>query len=143
MSPFLGFWFMDARASHPRTPPSLLLRLRGGKDALRLRAHPLEVHAQALEDACGDALALTDEAEEQVLRADVGVVQAPRLVDGELDHLLGARSQADLTRRRAVAPTRGRRRRRCRRASADDEESVPVGVDGDGVALTDLAVEHL
>src|SRR5581483_1153612 len=45
------------------------------EDAGGLGADALEVHAEALEDAGGDALALADEAEEQVLRADVVVVQ--------------------------------------------------------------------
>ena len=59
--------------------------------------------AQALEHARGDALALTDEPEQQVLGADVVVVEAPRLVHRQLDHLLGARGQPDVAGDRAVA----------------------------------------
>ena len=79
------------------------LRLRLSEDASGLAAHPLQVHAEALEHARRDALALADEAEQQVLGADVGVVEAARLVDGQLDHALGARGQADLATGGAIA----------------------------------------
>ena len=107
---------LPARAASVRLMPSwstvgvLLARLspvgacgRLRKDADDLVADLVEVHAEALEDAGGDALALADEAEEQVLGADVVVVEPARFVDGELDHLLGARSQADLADDRPVA----------------------------------------
>ena len=61
-----------------------------------LRAHLLQADAQALQHAGGDALALAHQPEQQVLGADVVVVQPPRLVHRQLDHLLGARRQADL-----------------------------------------------
>ena len=60
---------------------------------------------ERLEDTGGDPLALADEAEEQVLRADVVVAEAARLVDGQLDDALGARRQADLADDRAIAAT--------------------------------------
>ena len=63
----------------------------------------VEVDAERLEDAGGDALALADEAEQQVLRADVVVAEAARLVDGQLDDALRARRQADLADDRPVA----------------------------------------
>ena len=69
-------------------------RLR--KDSDDLVADLVEVHAQALEHAGGDALALAHEPEEQVLRADVVVAEPARLVDRELDDPLGARRQAHL-----------------------------------------------
>ena len=105
-------------------PAPLLLDWR--QDVDDLGAHLLEVDAEALEHAGGDALALADEAEEQVLGADVVVVEAPRLVDGQLDHLLGARRQADLADDRPVA-------------AADDE------LDGgaDLVELDAQVLEHL
>src|SRR5215212_6973808 len=85
------------------------LRLLGRPDARALRqdaddlvANLVEVDAERLEDARGDALALADEAEEQVLRADVVVAEAARLVDRELDHALRARGQADLADNRTV-----------------------------------------
>ena len=73
------------------------------EDAGRLGADALEVDAEAFEDAGGDAFAFADEAEEQVLGADVAVVQAARLVDRELDDLLGARGEADFAEHGAVA----------------------------------------
>ena len=83
-----------------------LLGRRAGGRALRqdpddLVADLVEVDAERLEDAGGDALALADEAEEQVLRADVVVAEAAGLVDGELDDALGAGRQARPRRRPA------------------------------------------
>ena len=63
----------------------------------------VEVHTQGFEHAGGDALAFADEAEQQVLGADVVVAQAASLVDGQLDDALGTRGQADLTDDRAIA----------------------------------------
>ena len=86
------------------------LRLRGGPGRRALREDPdhlvadlVEVHAEGLEHAGGDPLALADEAQEQVLGADVVVAQAAGLVDGELDDPLGARRQAHLADDRAIA----------------------------------------
>ena len=89
---------------------ALRLRRRPGGRALRQDADDLvadlvEVDAERLEDAGGDPLALADEAEQQVLRADVVVAEAARLVDGELDDALGARGQPDLADDRAIAAT--------------------------------------
>ena len=78
-------------------------RARLRQDADDLVADLVEVDAERLEDAGGDALALADEAEQQVLRADVVVAEAAGLVDGELDDALGARRQADLTDDRPIA----------------------------------------
>src|SRR6266511_532314 len=53
-----------------------------------------------LEDPGGNALALADEPEEQMLRPDVVVVEADGLILRELDHLLGPGAQRDLARGR-------------------------------------------
>ena len=89
---------------------ALGLRRRAGGRALRedpddLVAHLVQANAQRFQDACGDPLALADQAEQQVLGADVVVSQAARLVDGELDDPLGARRQADLADHRAIPAT--------------------------------------
>ena len=77
--------------------------LSEGRDDLM--AHLLERDAERLEDAGGDALALPDQPEEEVLGADVAVPELPRFIDRELDDLLRARRQGDLTRRgRGVTP---------------------------------------
>ena len=110
---------LPARAASVRLIPSwstvgvLLVRLVSwagpaeralGQDADHLVADLVEVHAEGLQDARRDAFALADEAKQQVLRADVVVPEAARLVDGELDHALGPRRQADLSDDRPVAP---------------------------------------
>ncbi len=125
------------------------LRLLGtgaGGGALRqdpddLVADLVEVDAQRLEDAGGDPLALADQAEEQVLRADVVVAEPASLVDGELDDALRARGEPDLTDDRAVA-------------TADDELDgrpdlgeldvhVLEDARGDTLALADEAEEQM
>ena len=44
-----------------------------------LLAHPVEVGAELLQHLGGDALALADQAEQDVLGADVGVAELQRL----------------------------------------------------------------
>ena len=63
----------------------------------------VEVDAERLEDAGGDALALADEAEQQMLRADVVVAEAAGLVDRQLDDPLRAWRQPDLADDRPIA----------------------------------------
>ena len=87
------------------------LRLLGGRpgrralrqDADDLVADLVEVDAQGLQDARRDPFTLPDEAEEQMLGADVVVTEPAGLVDGQLDHALGARCQAHLADDRPVA----------------------------------------
>ena len=62
----------------------------------------VQVHAERLEHARGDALALAHEAQQQMLCADVVVSEPAGLVDGELDHALRTRREADLADDRAV-----------------------------------------
>ena len=92
-----------------RLAAALGLAAAGARGA-RLREHAddfvadlVEVDAERLEDAGGDALPFADQAEQQMLRADVVVAEATGLVDGQLDDALGARGQPDLTDDRAVA----------------------------------------
>src|SRR6478609_9987630 len=61
--------------------------LAGADNADNLGAHALHGDVQGLEDACGKALLLTEEAEEDVLGPDVVVLERPRLLLGEDDHL--------------------------------------------------------
>jgi hypothetical protein len=78
----------------------LALALRNAlvEDARGLGADLVQRHAKAFEHASGDALTLTHDADEQVLCADVVVAQSTCFVDGQLDDLLGAGRQADVTR---------------------------------------------
>src|SRR6478609_3114961 len=61
--------------------------LAGADNADNLGAHALHGDVQGLEDACGKALLLTEKAEEDVLGPDVVVLERPRLLLGEDDHL--------------------------------------------------------
>ena len=68
--------------------------LRAGADLL-LDFHPdgLEIEAHLLQDVDGDALAQLDQAEQQMLGADVIVVEAVRFFAGQREDLLGARRE--------------------------------------------------
>ena len=52
----------------------------------------LDIHVQVLQDAGGDAIAFAQQAEQDVLGADVSVVERLRFLGGEREHLLHARS---------------------------------------------------
>src|SRR2546428_2225440 len=72
------------------------LRARVVQQALDLGAHLLQRCAEILEDVRGDALALDQESEQQVLGAHVVVAHPPRFLKGDLDDLLDARRRNDL-----------------------------------------------
>ncbi len=61
-----------------------------------LLAHALAVDAELEEHARRHPLALANEAEQQMLGADVVVAEEPRLLDGELEDAFGARRERDL-----------------------------------------------
>src|SRR6185503_20051207 len=63
-------------------------------DVLHLLAHGVERDAERLERLGGDALALVDQAEQDVLGADVVVVEHLRLFLGEDHHSSGAVREA-------------------------------------------------
>ena len=94
---YLVFLFA-AEGTNVRLPPLFMKYLDG------LRAHLLQIDAQALQHAGGDALAFAHQAQQQMLGADVMMIQAARFIDGQLDHLFGARRQADFAQHDAVAP---------------------------------------
>ena len=125
---------------------ALRLRRRAGGRALRqdpddLVADLVEVDAERLEDTGGDPLALADEAEEQVLRADVVVAEAAGLVDGQLDDALGPWRQPDLADDRAVAATDDELDRRPHLRQLDVH--VLEDARGDTLALADEAEEQM
>ena len=79
----------------------LLARCRPGPLVARqqlddLLADPGQVGAQLDEHLGGHALALTDEAEEDVLGADVVVAELQRLAQRQLEDLLGPRGEGDV-----------------------------------------------
>jgi hypothetical protein len=82
----------SAGACPPARRRRLLLALVAGEQLDDLLAHPVQVGAELDQHLGGDALALTDEAEQDVLGADVVVAELQRLAQGQLEHLLGARA---------------------------------------------------
>jgi len=75
-----------------------LLHGRVVQQALDLVADLLQVRAQILEHVRRDSLTLDEQAQQQMLGADVVVPHPPRLFEGDLDHLLHARGTAECSR---------------------------------------------
>ena len=68
-----------------------------------LLADPVEVGAELDQHLGGDALALADQAEQDVLGADVVVAELQRLAQRQLQHLLGPRRERDVPGRGLLA----------------------------------------
>ena len=93
----------DGAPSARRAGGRGLLALVAGEQLDDLLADPVEVGAELDQHLGGDALALADQAEQDVLGADVVVAELQRLAQGELEHLLGARRERDVAARRLLA----------------------------------------
>ena len=65
-----------------------------------------QVGAELHEHLGGDALALADQAEQDVLGADVVVAELQRLAQRQLEHLLGPRGEGDVARTATSRPGR-------------------------------------
>ncbi len=73
-----------------------LLALIAGQELDHLLTHATQVRPQLAQHLRCDALALADEAQQDVLGADVVVAQLQRLAQRQLEHLLGARGERDV-----------------------------------------------
>ena len=80
-----------------------LLALVAGQQLDDLLADPVEVGAELDEDLGGDALALADEAEQDVLGPDVVVAELQRLAQAQLEDLLRPGGEGDVTARGLLA----------------------------------------
>ncbi len=65
-------------------------------------AHGVDRDAHAGEGLHGHAVALAQDAEEQVLGGDVGLAEREHLAQGALEHAFGARGKRDMARRRGL-----------------------------------------
>ena len=93
-----GLRLLARRAARAR-----LAAAGAGEHADDLVADLLGVGVEVEQDPRGDALVLADEAEQDVLGADVVVAEGQRLAQRELQHLLRARRERDLAGRDLVA----------------------------------------
>ncbi len=110
---------------------ALLAPAGAGEHADDLVADLLRVGVEVEQDPRGDALVLADEAEQDVLGADVVVAEAQSLAQRQLQHLLGARRERDLAGRDLVA-------------LADDPRDLRANLlDGDVERLEDARGETL
>ena len=80
-----------------------LLALVSAQQLDDLLTHPGQLGAQLHQHLGGDALTLPNQAEQNVLGADVVVAELQRLAQAQLQHLLGARGERDVARRRLLA----------------------------------------
>ena len=104
----LPCWPALRRAGRRRRGAAALLLAAGGAGVARqqlddLLAHAGQVGAELDEHLGGHALTLTDEAEEDVLGADVVVAELQRFAQRQLEDLLGPRGERDVARRRRTA----------------------------------------
>ena len=76
-----------------------------GEELDDLLAHARQVGAELHEHLRGDAFAFADQPEEDVLGADVVVAELECFAQRQLEHLLGARRERDVTRRRLTTVT--------------------------------------
>jgi len=91
---------LPLRRARDGGPAGVIDRWRGatlGEYLDDFGANPLQVHAKALEDSGGDSIALPDEPEQEMLGADVMVTETACFVHRQLDDLLGAWGEADLS----------------------------------------------
>ena len=88
--------FEDFLPSPEPAAGALAAAAGAGEHADDLVADLLGVGVEVEQDAGGDALVLTHEAEQDVLGADVVVAERERLAQRQLEHLLGARRERDL-----------------------------------------------
>ena len=68
----------------------------GAEQVEDLLAHVLELQAEVDQHLGGDALVLAQQAEQDVLGADVGMAEGARFFAGEFEHLLGLRGEGQL-----------------------------------------------
>ena len=97
-----SFELFDFSPAGPPAAPALAAA-GAGEHADDLVADLLGVGVEVEQDARGDALVLAHEAEQDVLGADVVVAERERFAQRELEHLLRARRERDLSGRDLVA----------------------------------------
>ena len=118
------------------------LRTRVARQQLDdLLAHAREIGAELDEHLRGDAFALADEPEEDVLGADVVVAELQCLAQRQLEDLLGAGRERDVTRRRGAAVADDLLDLRAHGFERDAERLERLG--GDALALVDQAEEDV
>ena len=100
-----------------------------------------EIGAELHEDLRGDAFAFADQSEQDVLGADVVVTELQRLAQRELEHLLRARRERDVSRRRLAAVTDDLLDLRAHGLERDAERLERLG--GDTLTFVDQAEQDV
>jgi hypothetical protein len=115
--------------------------LVAGEQLDDLLADPGQVGAELHEHLGGDTLPLPDQAQQDVLRADVVVAQLQRLPQRELEDLLGPRREGDVPGRRAAALADDLLDLAAHGLEADPE--LLESLRGDALALVDQAQQDV
>ena len=118
-----------------------LLALGARQQLDHLLADPAGVSAQLDEHLRGDAVVLADQAEQDMLGADVVVAQLQRLAQRQLKHLLDPRSERDMPGRCLLALAGDLPDVLADRLQADPQRLKGLG--GDALALADQAEQDV
>ena len=113
------------------------------ENAKDLRARVVQGGAGVHEHLRRDSFLLANQAEQQVLGADVGVIELARLGHGELEHLLRARRIRQVGSRDLVEDAAASLPRRPRRAAVQVDAEVLEHRRRDAFALADNAEQHV
>ncbi len=88
-----------AKGANKYRPPLLIEDLDG------VRPHLLQAETKAFQHPCSYAFALPEQSQEEVFGAQVVMMDAPRFVDGKLQHFLSPWGQTDFARREVLSAT--------------------------------------
>ena len=133
--------WLSAPPGRARSRPDFLGAGVAGEQLDDLLADAAQVGAELHEHLRGDAFALADEAEEDVLGPDVVVAELERLAQRELEHLLGAGRERDVARRRLAAVADDLFHLGAHGLERDAERLERLG--GDSFALVDQAEQDV
>src|SRR5258708_32233726 len=88
-----------AKGANKYRPPLLIEDLDG------VRPHLLQAETKAFQHPCSYAFALPEQSQAEVFGAQVVMMDAPRFVDGKLQHFLSPCGQTDFARREVLSAT--------------------------------------
>ena len=75
------------------------------EDLENVRSHLLQAEAKAFQHPCAYAFALPEQSQEEVFGAQVVMMEAPRFIDGKLQHFLSPWGQTDFARHDVLSAT--------------------------------------
>ncbi len=116
-------------------------RARSREDLDDLEASFLEIDAQFLEDPGRDPLTFPDEAQQEMLGADIVMTETASLIYCQLDHLFGSGCQSDLASYLSLARANDELDRAANFGQLDSQVREDFG--GDSLTLSDQAKQEM